>query len=100
MNFFGNSHSKITSERGIRDFDSGLFQSATELQLRLLDLHLDQLVEGSDVGKLLNLPPSLAMLNSHSKRRGINFVIKTVFAQEKSRSDRLRFMMGPSTRVY
>ena len=69
MNCFENSSSKIVSERGISDPSSGLFRSATELQLSFLDPSLDQLIEGSDVGELLDLPLSLVVLHSCSETR-------------------------------
>ena len=56
-------------ERGIGDLDNGLFRSAIELQLTFLDPSLDQLVEGLNVGELFYPPPSLVVLNSHSKTR-------------------------------
>ena len=69
MNYFENSYSKIASERGIGDPSSGLSRSATELQLSFLDPSLDQLIEGSDVEELLDLPLSLVVLNSCSETR-------------------------------
>ena len=56
-------------ERGIKDFGSEIFRSVMKLQLRFLDPPLDQLVEDSDVGELLDPPPSLVLLNSHSEMR-------------------------------
>ena len=57
-----------------------------KLQLLLLDPSLDQLVEGSDVKELIDLPPSLIMLNPCTKIRRIRFVIGVIFAQERRRS--------------
>jgi len=64
-------------ERGTGDFGSGLFQSTTELHLCFLGQPLDQLVEGLDVGELLDLPLSLVMRNSRLKMRRISFVVRT-----------------------
>ena len=73
----------LFGERGVRDFGSSQCCSATELQLHLLDLPLDQFVEGSDVRKLLDLSPSLAALNFRLVMRLVNFVVGVIFAQER-----------------
>jgi len=57
-----------------------------ELQLRLLDPPLDQLVEGSNVGELLDLPSSLVVLNPCPEMRKIHFIVGAFFAQERRRS--------------
>jgi len=72
---FWNSHSRIASE-GIGDLLSRLFWSATELQLSLFNLSLDQLIEDPDVGELFD-PPS----NSCSEATWINFVVRAIFVQ-------------------
>jgi len=69
VNFFGNSYSIIATEREIGDLRSGQFRFAKELQLSFLNLSSDRLVEDSDVGKLLDPPPSLVMMNSRSETR-------------------------------
>ena len=51
--------------------------------VRLLDLPLDQLIEGSDVGGLLDLPSSLVVLKPRPETRRINFVVGAVLAQER-----------------
>ena len=60
--------------------------STTKLQLSLLNLSLDQLVKGSDVGGLLNLLSSLVVLNPYSEIRRISFVVGVVFAHGKRQS--------------
>jgi len=70
-----------------------------ELQLRLLDPPLDQFVEGSDVGELFNLPPSLTMQNSCLVIRRVSFVVRVVFAQGDVGLGRLR-VMGLSPCVF
>ena len=61
----------LFGERGVENFGSCLFLSAMELQLRLLDLPMDQVVEGLYVRELLDPPPSLVVLNSRSEMRRI-----------------------------
>jgi len=96
VNFFKDSHSKIALGKGESDtFYSGLSRSAKELHLRFLDPPLDQLVEGSDVGKLLDSPPSLALLSSSSEMRRISFIVGTVFKQKRSQSGPPQVHDGP-----
>ena len=67
-------------EREIRDFGSGLLWSAMKLQFHFFDPFLDQLVDVSDVGELLDPPSSLAVLNSRSEMRQISFIVRRIFA--------------------
>ena len=67
--FFLNSHSRIALETRIEDLGSGPFRSATKLQLNFLNSSLDQLVESSNVRELLDPPPSMVVMNSHSGTR-------------------------------
>jgi len=99
MDFSGIHTQNCFGERVIGDLGSAPFWSAMELQLGFLDASLDQLVEGLDIGKLLDPPSSLVVLNSHSGTKRIDLIVGAVFVQGEVGLDRLRFMMGLSTRV-
>ena len=85
----------LFGERGVKDFGSCLFLSAMELQLRLLDLPLDQVVEGLYVRELLDPPLSLVVLNSCSEMRRI--IVEVVLHRTEVGMICLRLVMSLST---
>ena len=78
-----NSHFRISLERR----ESRLWQLPVSISYEIIasppKSALDQLIEGSDVRKLLDLPPSFIVLNPYLEKRRISFIVGVIFAQER-----------------
>ena len=79
--FWKLAHQDLFEERRVGDFGSGLFQSTSELQFRLLSLSLDQLVKSSDVGRFFESSASLAVISFCSEIRRIGLIVGVVFKE-------------------
>ena len=93
MNLVRTHTPRLLRREGIRDFGSSL--SAMELHLCFLDLPLHQLVKGSDVRELLDPSSDLAVLNSCSKIRRINLIVRVISSYGRSRSGSPQVCNGP-----
>ena len=81
-------------ERRVRDFVISLFWSASELQFSLLNPSLDQLIKGSDVGRLFDYSLSLAVISFCLKTRRIGLVA-VIFVEWGHRSGPPQICDGP-----
>ena len=74
MDFFENSHSRIASERCESNTSATVCHGLLQIVAWLLDSSLDQFVEGSDVGRLINSPLILAVASFCLEAEGVGIV--------------------------
>jgi len=83
-------------ERGVRDFCDDLLQSALKLQSGLLDSPMDQLIEGSDIRRLVVSPPARVIGNFCLETERVGSFVGVVFMQERCQIGPLQTWDGPT----
>ena len=94
MNFFGKSHSRISSKRESKTL-AAVGIDPLETAASPPGLPLDQFVTGSDVKKLFDPSPSLVARNSCLVTRRVNFIVGAILVQERRWSGLPHIRDGP-----